>query len=117
MDWLRAQLSTRLGRYRCMSYVAGTALLVLVVIGIPLQFAANSPGLATWVGYVHGWVIFPVYVITIVQLAFSVSIRGRRLALMVLGGLIPGLAFVMERRVRRELAGVAQPVLSERPAG
>lgn len=104
---LRALASTRLGRYRLMSYVAGSALLILVVVGLPLQFAANEPGLATWIGYVHGWVLFPVYVITITQLAFATRLGGGRLALMVLGGLVPGLAFVMERRVTASMREAA----------
>ncbi len=110
MDQLRALLASRLGRYRVMSYVAGTALLLIVVVGLPLQFGANAPGLATWVGYAHGWVLFPLYLVTIVQLALAVRFGWQRLALMVLGGLIPFLAFVMERKVTAELAERAAAV-------
>lgn len=116
MERLRALLATRLGRYRCMSYVAGTALLLIVFVGVPLQVWANSPGLATWLGYAHGWVLFPVYLVTILQLALATRLRRGRLALMVLGGLIPVLAFVMERQVTRELTGPVGAVALENGA-
>lgn len=98
---------TPLQRYRTMSYVAGTALTILVFVGVPLQVWANVPGLAAAVGVVHGVVLFPVYLLTIIQLAFTVRLRLWWWALIILGGIIPGLAFVMEHYVTKELAGRA----------
>ena len=54
-----AKKSTLL-RYRVMAYVVGVGLLVLVLIGVPLQYAADKPAVVEVVGPIHG-VLYMVY--------------------------------------------------------
>jgi integral membrane protein len=89
-----------LTRYRVMAYVVGTMLIILVCIGVPLRYAANEPGLVSIVGPLHGF-LYIVYLVV----AFDLARRGRfnllELAAMVLSGLVPTLAFIVERRITR----------------
>lgn len=96
-------VSTPLRRYRLMSYVAGTALLILVVVGVPLQASGVFSGLSEVLGVAHGVVLFPLYLATIAQLAFTARLRLWWWALMILGGVVPVLAFVMEHYVTKEM--------------
>jgi integral membrane protein len=87
-------------RYRVMAYIVGTGLLVLVVIGVPLQYAANSPGVVKVVGPLHGFLY-------IVYLVFALDLWRRerwsltRLVAMVAAGFVPGVAFYCERVMTR----------------
>ncbi|MGA2520588.1 MAG: DUF3817 domain-containing protein, partial [Acidimicrobiales bacterium] len=42
-------------RYRVMAFTTATLLLVLVFVGVPLQFAAGRPQVAEVVGTLHGF--------------------------------------------------------------
>lgn len=87
--------------YRVMSYVVGVMLLVLVGIGVPLQIA-GKPRLVAIVGPVHG-ALYIVYL----GVAFMLARRARftlpQLAAMVGAGLVPTLAFFVERRITRRV--------------
>jgi integral membrane protein len=93
-------LSGALLRYRIMAYIVGTGLVILVCVGIPLQFAANSPDVAYVVGFLHGW-LFIVYLI----LTFDLARRARwnliRVAFVAVCGTVPFLSFYAERVVTR----------------
>jgi len=84
-------------RYRIMSFVTGTALLLLFVVA-------------------HGVVLYPLYLLTVVQLWFLTRLRWWWWLLMLVAGVIPFLAFVMEHYVTRAIrAGEATPRVP--PAG
>jgi integral membrane protein len=97
-----------LRRYRFMAYVVGTGLLILVFVGVPLQYGAGLPQLAQVVGIVHG-AMYIVYLMAAVDLSRRGGLNLRQLAMMVLAGFVPFVAFVVERKVtsviERELAG------------
>ena len=86
-----------------MAYLVGTGLLVLVAIGMPLQYGAGHPGVVKVVGPIHG-ALYIVYLFA----AFDLYRRQRfsllQLAAMIGAGFIPLLAFVVERRVSSRLA-------------
>lgn len=113
-----------LARYRVMAYVVGVGLLVLVVIGVPLQYAAHRPEVVSVVGPIHG-VLYMIYLVTAYDLARRAHFRPARLLGMICAGLLPGLAFVIEHRVSAQMAaemaaGTAEPLpadLSVRAAG
>ena len=96
-------MSGAIWRYRVMTYVVGTGLLVLTLVGMPLQFAAGEPRVVAVVGPIHGFA-YLVYLFA----AYDVARRARftlwQLVAMVAAGLLPFLAFVLERRVVRQLA-------------
>jgi len=87
-------------RYRTMAYLVGVGLLVLVLVGIPLQYGANRPEVVKVVGPIHGF-LYLVYLVT----AYDLWRRERwslpRIVAMVAAGFVPGLAFVVERAMTR----------------
>lgn len=103
---VRQQTKTRaeLGRYRVMAFVTGGMLLVLCV-EILLKYAVHvGPGVLRWIGWVpfaHGWV-YVVYLVTVLMLWSSMRWGFGRLAVMVLGGVVPVMSFVVERRVHAD---------------
>lgn len=108
-------LSGTLHRYRIMAYITGSFLLLLTAVTlikyIGLAFDWENEGFwgfATAVGIVHGW-IFIVYVAACAFLWMRMKWSFGRLVTMVLGGVVPGLSFVMERRISREVAASLNP--------
>lgn len=108
-------VSGTLNRYRVMAFVTGSFLLLLTAVTlvkyIGLAFGWEHEGflsLATAIGIVHGW-IFIVYVATCAFLWMRMKWAFGRLATMVLGGVVPGMSFVMERRISREVAASLNP--------
>lgn len=102
-----------LARYRAMALVVGTGLAVLCFIGIPLQVVGHySDHLGGWplrskmpwtavvavVGPLHGFA-YIVYLLTCLDLAGRARFKTVQLLGMVCSGLLPLLAFYMERKV------------------
>ena len=90
-------LRAALTRYRIMAYVVGVGLLVLVLVGVPLQYAAGKPALVQVVGPLHG-ALYIVYLATVFDLGRRSHWKMRRLIGLVAAGFVPFLAFVLERR-------------------
>lgn len=90
-------------RYRVMAYAVGVGLAVLVLIGVPLKYAASSPQVVQVVGPIHG----ALYIVYLVSAADLVVRRARwsvtQLAAVILAGLVPFLAFFVERRITRRV--------------
>ncbi len=95
-------MSAALTRYRVMAYVVGTGLLVLVLVGVPLQYGAGRPGVVSVVGPIHGF-LYIIYLITAFDLARRARFTLWQMAGMIGAGLVPFLAFFVERRVTRKL--------------
>ena len=95
-----AALGSALLRYRVMAYVVGVALLVLVLVGVPLQFAAGHPGVVGVVGPIHGF-LYIVYLAVGYDLARRAGWRLPRMLVVALAGFVPFLTFVVERNVTR----------------
>ncbi|WP_308121822.1 DUF3817 domain-containing protein [Actinotalea ferrariae] len=113
-DWV-TKARGALQRYRVMAWVTGVMLLVLVV-EMTLKYAVR-PGddvmrWIEWIPFAHGW-IYVVYLVTVIDLWSTMRWRFGRLVAMVLGGVVPVMSFVVERRVHRD--GEAQ-VAHGRPA-
>jgi integral membrane protein len=104
-----------LKRYRVMAFVTGSFLIVLTVV-TAVKYIGAAAGwenesflsVATAIGIVHGW-IFMVYVVTCADLWRRMKWRLGRLLTMVLGGVVPVMSFVVERRVSREVAASLEP--------
>jgi integral membrane protein len=95
-------VSGALTRYRVMAYLVGVMLIVLVCIGVPLRYAAGEAGVVSVVGPLHGF-LYIVYLIAAFDLARRARLSLWQLAAMVLSGLVPTLAFFVERRVTRRV--------------
>jgi len=98
-----AGLQGALLRYRAMAYTVGVALLVLVLVGVPLQLWAHRPAVAGVVGPIHGF-LYIAYLVTAADLIRRVRWPLTELVPMVLAGLVPFAAFFVERRVTRRAA-------------
>jgi integral membrane protein len=106
-----------LNRYRVMAMIVGTGLATLCFVGVPLQLIGHNQwpwnSVVEIVGTAHGF-LYIVYLIVSLDLASRARFRTVQLLGMVGAGLLPLLAFYMERkvteRVRAQLAlGDAAP--------
>jgi len=88
--------------YRLLAYVVGCVLIVLVLIAVPLKYAAGVPQLVQIVGPLHG-VLYIVYLLATFNLATKAKFPPLRTILVMLAGTIPFVSFVAERSVTREL--------------
>jgi integral membrane protein len=95
-------VSGALLRYRVMAYLVGVMLIVLVCVGVPLQYAASQPGVVKIVGPLHGF-LYIVYLIAAFDLMRRARLSLWQLVAMVAAGLVPGLAFLVERVVTRRV--------------
>jgi integral membrane protein len=89
-------------RYRAMAYLVGTGLLVLCLVGMPLQYLAGIPQVDAIVGPIHGF-LYIVYLLTALDLARRARFTLGQMGAMIGAGFLPFLAFVIERRVARRL--------------
>lgn len=102
-------------RYRTMAYTVGIGLLVLVLIGVPLQFAAGLPKVDAIVGPIHGF-LYIIYLFAAFDLARRARITMIQMLAMLAAGLLPFLAFIIEHSVVKRLRSFEEvdPVLSAR---
>jgi len=96
-------------RYRLMSFVTGTTLLILCVFLAlhtwDLTLWKNLKVLVTVVGIGHGVVLYPIYMVMCFQFWLKTHFPVLQLVFMLLAGFVPGLAFYMEHRMRVRLFG------------
>lgn len=96
-------LRAALVRFRVMAYVVGVALLVLVFVGIPLQIWGDNANVVHVVGPIHGF-LYIAYLVVGADLFRRAGWPILRLWVVVVSGLVPFAAFVVERRVVRRVA-------------
>ena len=99
---LRPDLSGALLRYRVLAWTVGVGLILLVVVGIPLQYGAGVDAVVAVIGPIHG-VLYIVYLLFALDLARRARFSLLQMAAMVGAGFLPGLAFVAERSVTRRV--------------
>ncbi len=93
-------------RYRIMAYIVGIGLIILVFVGIPLQIAGH-PGVVKVVGPIHGF-LYIVYLVAGADLALRARWGLGRIIMVVLAGFVPFVAFIVERKVTRQLEDSGQ---------
>jgi integral membrane protein len=95
-----------LKRYRIMADIVGVGLIILVFVGIPLQYGAGNKSVVEVVGPIHGFA----YIVYLAS-AYDLARRSRwtilQVVSVIVAGFVPFLAFVAEHytsvRVRRQL--------------
>lgn len=105
-----------LQRFRVMAIITGVFLLlvfvdVIVKYGGLYIFEWKHDGfwaVSSVIAQIHGF-IYVIYLVTAVDLWTRTNWPMRRLATMVLGGVVPLLSFHVERRVRAELTASLEP--------
>ncbi len=104
-----SSLESSLARYRVMAWVVGVGLAIVVFVGIPLQFGAGDDIVVQVVGTAHGY-LYIIYLFFALDLARRARFTLPEMAAMVGAGLIPGLAFVIERKITAKVrSGDARP--------
>ena len=83
--------------YRVMSFIVGTALLVLCA-AIVVRYGFGRPTAEEVVGPIHGG-LYIVYLVSVANLAMKVRLGPGRIVAMVVAGFVPLLAFYVEHRV------------------
>ncbi|HCX85719.1 MAG TPA: DUF3817 domain-containing protein [Micrococcales bacterium] len=89
-------------RFKVMAFVTGSFLLLLCVemllkYVLKVDWVDSALG---WVPFVHGW-IYLIYAVTCLQLWSQARWSFGRLVVMVAGGVVPVLSFVVEGRAAR----------------
>ncbi len=100
-------MATSFARYRVMSFVTGTTLLVLCVFlllhTVDLTLWTHLKVIVTIVGIGHGVVLYPIYMVMCFQFALKARLHPGWVVLMLLAGFVPGLAFYMEHRMGQKV--------------
>ncbi|MGA2295355.1 MAG: DUF3817 domain-containing protein [Acidimicrobiales bacterium] len=95
------------GRYRIMSFVTGTTLLILcctlILHTVDLKLWKSMYWFVAVVGIGHGVVLYPIYLVMSFQVALKARLHVGYVALMMGAGFVPGLAFYMENRMEKKL--------------
>ena len=94
-------MSDPLLRYRVVANLVGVVLLVLVGVAMPLRYVFHEESLSKAVSPVHG-ALYMVLVLCVVLLGRARSWPVSRMVLVALGGTVPVVSFLVERRVARE---------------
>ena len=102
-------------RYRVMAHIVGIGLILLVFVGIPLQFAAHQKLTVQVVGTIHGY-LYLVYLASALDLARRAHWRLGRIVAVVAAGFVPFLAFIVERRVLCQMREEHAAELADEPA-
>ncbi|WP_233510896.1 DUF3817 domain-containing protein [Actinomadura craniellae] len=90
-----------MSRYRVLANVVGVLLIVLIFIAVPVKYIGGEPIVSSIVSPVHG-VLYMVYLVFAFDLYRRAGWPVSRMVSMVAAGLVPFLAFFVERRVVAE---------------
>jgi integral membrane protein len=95
-------IATPLARLRLIGFLEGLSFLVLVLIAMPLKYAAGQPLAVRYVGMAHG-ILFLLYLLAVVPVALDHRWSWKTVALAVLASLLPAGPFVFDIRVLKPL--------------
>ena len=84
------------------SLVEGASLLVLLLIAMPLKYAAGMPGMVRVVGMLHG-VLFVAFVVAVIRAATDADWRWARTAKVMALSVVPLGMIVIDRELQRDL--------------
>ena len=89
-----------LTRYRVMAWIVGILLVALVLVAVPIKYAADVDEPVTVLGTLHGWLYF-IFFVTACDLAVRARWSLRDTVLTVVAGTVPLLSFFAERVATR----------------
>jgi integral membrane protein len=84
-------------RYRLLAVIVGISIIILVFVAIPLKIG-GSDTLARGLGFPHGAVLYPLYIIFTLDLARRTRMHPLRAIVVALVGTVPIVSFYAERR-------------------
>jgi len=85
-----------------MADVVGVALVVLVFVGMPLQYGAGRPVVVRVLGPIHGF-LYIVYLLAAVDVSRRAHLRWPQMVAMAAAGLLPFVAFIVEGQITRRV--------------
>jgi integral membrane protein len=100
-----------LNRLRIVGLLEGVSFLVLLGIAMPLKYLAGMPQMVRVVGWVHG-MLFVAFLVVVVQVARQAGWTYDRVAGAISAALLPFGTFVLDRRLRRDVANEQRRNLS-----
>jgi integral membrane protein len=86
-------------RYRIMAAIVGISIVILVVIALPLKIWGHNNALAAGLGFPHGVILYPIYIVLVLDLARRVRLHPVWAVAAVAAGTIPFVSFYSERRI------------------
>jgi integral membrane protein len=90
-----------INRYRVMAVVVGVMLLLVVFVGMPIRYIGGNGTPSAIISPTHG-MLYIVYLAVAFDLYRKAAWPLKQMVLMVTAGLIPFLAFYIERRIVRD---------------
>lgn len=94
-------MSRLLQVYRVLAIVTGIGLAVLTFVGVPLRYAAHSPGVVEIVGPLHGF-LYIAYVAVTLLLGVARRWHPVKVLLVAAAGTVPLAAFFAEHKVVKD---------------
>jgi integral membrane protein len=101
-----------LTRYRIIAWIVGVGLLVLVLVGMPLEYIGDNPTVVAIVGPIHGF-LFMVYLVLVFDLSRRLNWSFKRMLLVMAAGTIPFFSFWAERKVTHSWSKTTEPAYAE----
>jgi integral membrane protein len=95
-----------LTRFRIIAWIVGVVLIVLVLVGMPLKYLADTDTVVATVGPFHGF-LYMLYLVATFDLSRRAGWPLGRMLLVMLAGTIPFFSFWAERVVTHKWAVVA----------
>ncbi len=95
-------MNPTLRRYQVMSIVVGTMLLIFCVFIILRHGFGIGASAEMVVAQIHG-ILYMIYLVTVVMVYLAYRPSVKRLVLMILSGMIPFMAFFVERKTVADL--------------
>jgi integral membrane protein len=96
-----------LNRLRTVGVLEGVSFLVLLGIAMPLKYLAGMPGAVRIVGLIHG-LLFIVFGALVIDNARTLGWPLSRVAAAFAAAVLPFGTFVLDRRLRQEIASLLQ---------
>jgi len=93
--------NSALGRFRFIAILEGISFLVLLLIAMPLKYAAGKPELVKYVGWAHG-VLFVLYLIFLLQAWIKQQWKFGKVLKAFIASLLPFGTFVMDKQLKTE---------------
>ncbi|WP_168119035.1 DUF3817 domain-containing protein [Paenibacillus sp. HB172176] len=91
-------LKSTIGRFRFISILEGLSFLVLLLIAMPLKYAADEPEMVTIVGSLHG-LFFVLYMIALGLVVISHRWGIKKIFLAFIAAFLPFGPFVLDRKI------------------
>jgi integral membrane protein len=88
-------------RYRVMAWIVGVLLIALILVAVPLKYAAGLDQPVAVIGTLHGWLYF-IFFLVACDLALRARWTLKGAVLVLLAGTVPILSFVAERIATRK---------------